>query len=272
MLGTRTWGVGALLLLPCASSLAAQAVMMGTAIEDSTRRPIAGVEVILEGTKKQTTTDGSGRFLLNDLPTGNKVVLFRFVGYRPQRVRVMLNKTDTTRVEAVLVSDRVRLEPIVVTGAPDRPRGIGREAFEERRKLGFGKFMDTTELRHRGYARMSDVLASMGVYMIQHQDKVSDGARGPLEMRAASTRRSGLDLAGPSPCWMGVILDGVTLYKAVSTGTVSNFPPPDFRKDFSIDNMEAIEVYRSASEVPMEFGGNSASCGVIVLWTTRGKR
>jgi hypothetical protein len=35
--------------------------------------------------------------------------------------------------------------------------------------------------------------------------------------------------------------------------------------------MEAIEVYRSASEVPIEFGGNSASCGVIVLWTTRGK-
>jgi hypothetical protein len=112
----------------------------------------------------------------------------------------------------------------------------------------------------------------MGVYMIQHQDKVSDGARGPLEMRAASTRRSGLDLAGPSPCWMGVILDGVTLYKAVSTGHVSSFPPPDFRKDFQVDNIEAIEVYRSASEVPMEFGGNSASCGVIVLWTTRGRR
>ena len=268
MLGTRGWGVGALLLLPFASSLTAQAVMMGTAIEDSTRRPLVGVEVILEGTKKQTTTDGSGRFLLTDLPTGNKVVLFRSVGYRPQRVRVMLNKTDTTRIEAVLVSDRVRLEPIVVTGAPDRPRGLGREAFEERRKLGFGKFMDTTELRHRGYARMADVLSSMGVYMIQHQE----GGRGPLEMRAASTRRSGLEHPGPSPCWMGVILDGVTLYKAVSTGTVSNFPPPDFRKDFSVDNIEAIEVYRSASEVPMEFGGNSASCGVIVLWTTRGLR
>jgi TonB-dependent starch-binding outer membrane protein SusC len=253
--------VGALLLLPFASALTAQAVMMGTAIEDSTRRPLAGVEVILEGTKKQTTTDGSGRFLLNDLPTGNKVILFRSVGYRPQRVRVMLNKNDTTRVEAVLISDRVRLEPIVVTGAPDRPRGIGREAFEERRRLGFGKFIDTTELRHRGYTRMSDVLASLGVHIIQHQEG------NVLEMRAASSRR-----LGQVPCWMGVILDGVTLYKAVATGTVSNFPPPDFRKDFSVDNIEAIEVYRSASEVPMEFGGNSASCGVIVLWTTRGKR
>lgn len=255
--------MGALLLLPFAPSLTAQAVMMGRVIEDSTRRPLAGVEVILEGTKKQTTTDGAGRFLLNDLPTGNKVVLFRFVGYRPQRVRVILNQTDTTRVEAVLVSDRVRLEPIVVTGAPDRPRGLGREAFEERRRLGFGKFMDTTELRHRGYARMSDVLASMGVHMIQYQD---DYNRGRLEMRAASTRR-----LGQVPCWMGVILDGVTLYKAVSTGTVSNFPPPDFRRDFQVDYIEAIEVYRSASEVPIEFGGNSASCGVIVLWTTRGK-
>lgn len=264
--------MGALLLLPFAPSLTAQAVMLGTVIEDSTRRPLAGVEVILEGTKKQTTTDGSGRFLLNDLPTGNKVVFFRSVGYRPQRVRVMLNKTDTTRVEAVLVSDRVRLEPIVVTGSPARPRGLGREAFEERRRLGFGKFMDSTELRHRGYARMADVLSSMGVYMIQYQDKVDEISRGALEMRAASTRRSGLDVSGPSPCWMGVILDGITLYKGMATGTAARYPPPDFRKDFSVDNIEAIEVYRSAAEVPMEFGGSSASCGVIVLWTTRGMR
>lgn len=261
----------ALPLVLLASPLAAQAVLTGTAVEDSSRRPLAGVEVLLEGTKRQTTTDASGRFVLDGLPTGVKVVLFRYIGYRPLRVRVTLARSDTATAEAILVPDRVQLEPIVVTGSPNRPRGIGREAFEERRKLGFGKFIDSTELRRRNYARMSDVLSALGVYMIQHQEMVSEGQRGPLEMRAASSRRSGLDLAGPSPCWMGVILDGITLYRATSTGTVANIPPPDFRKDIEVSNLEAVEVYRSAAEVPIEFGGNSASCGVIVLWTKRGR-
>ena len=119
MLAGRVGGVGALLLLPFATSLTAQAVMMGTAIEDSTRRPLAGVEVILEGTKKQTTTDGSGRFLLNDLPTGDKVVLFRSVGYRPQRVRVMLKDSSDSRPSAVHAT-LVRVDPASTYRAPPR--------------------------------------------------------------------------------------------------------------------------------------------------------
>jgi hypothetical protein len=32
----------------------------------------------------------------------------------------------------------------------------------------------------------------------------------------------------------------------------------------------AMEVYRSPAEVPSEFHGPNAGCGVIVLWTRRG--
>ena len=31
-----------------------------------------------------------------------------------------------------------------------------------------------------------------------------------------------------------------------------------------------VEVYRSASEIPIEYGGPSAICGVMVLWPKRG--
>ncbi|HEX6942871.1 MAG TPA: hypothetical protein VF128_08070, partial [Gemmatimonadaceae bacterium] len=36
-----------------------------------------------------------------------------------------------------------------------------------------------------------------------------------------------------------------------------------------VDDIAAAEVYVSASSVPREFAGQSAACGVIVLW--RGK-
>jgi len=249
-----------------AAPLVAQAVLAGSVREDGTNRPLSGVEVLLEGTKKQAVTDGAGRYVLGDLPSGNRVVLFRFIGYRPSRVRVMLSKSDTVRADAILVSDKVQLDSIVVTGRPNAPRGIGREAFAERRRLGFGKFVDSTELRRSANVRLADVLSRLGVYMIQY------AAENGMETRAASSRRGGIEGAeGPLPCWMGVIYDGLVLYRAVSTGSHSGFPPPDFRKDFEVSNIEAIEVYRSAGEVPIEFGGSSASCGVIVLWSKRGK-
>jgi hypothetical protein len=243
--------------------LAAQAVLTGTVREDGTNRLLAGVEVLLEGTKRQTRTDDRGRYVLGELPSGNRVALFRLIGYRPVRVRVILAKADTVRADAMMVPDKVQLDPIVVTGRPDAPRGIGREAFAERRRLGFGKFVDSTELARSANARLSDVLARLGVLIVQFS-----GDHG-LEMRAASTRRGGH--SGSVPCWMGVIYDDLVLYRAVSTGTVSTFPPPDFRRDFEVSNIEAIEVYRSAGEVPIEFGGSTASCGVIVMWSKRGR-
>jgi hypothetical protein len=244
--------------------LAAQGAVTGTVREDGSNRPLAGVEVLLEGSKKVTQTNEAGQFTLTDLPTGNKVVLFRSIGFRPSRVRVIVRKNETVTADAILVSEGVRLDPLVVTGRPDAPRGIGgRESFEERRRLGFGKFMDSTELRRAGGVRISDVLTRLGISMYEVRGDAG------LQLHAASSRRGGHST--DVPCYMGVIYDGITLYKAVSTGGIPPYPPPDFRKDFEIDNIESIEVYRGAGEVPLEFGGPAASCGVVVLWSKRGR-
>ena len=50
-------------------------------------------------------------------------------------------------------------------------------------------------------------------------------------------------------------------------------PEPELDDVVRPDDIEAIEVYRSASQVPAEFGGNSmfTRCGVIVIWTRRGR-
>jgi hypothetical protein len=35
-------------------------------------------------------------------------------------------------------------------------------------------------------------------------------------------------------------------------------------------DLAGIEVYRSAAEIPIQFGGPNSRCGVIVMWNKRG--
>ena len=125
-----------------AAPLAAQAVMIGTVRDDSTGRPMAGVEVLIERTRRLTVTDAEGRYVLEEVPTGARIALFRLFGFRPVRLRLQIARGDTVKADATMIRESAQpLAPVEVTGAT--PRGIGREAFEERRRLGFGDFIDS---------------------------------------------------------------------------------------------------------------------------------
>lgn len=40
-------------------------------------------------------------------------------------------------------------------------------------------------------------------------------------------------------------------------------------QSFSVASLEAVEFYRTGSEVPQQFGGSNANCGALLLWTRR---
>jgi len=225
--------------------LAAQSVLTGAVMDDSTSRPIPGVEAVLEGGDRRVTTDNAGRFSL-EMPSGTRIVLFRLIGYRPVRVRARIGKDDTLRFDFRMTREGVQLDPIEVTANREPP--IGRGGFTERRRLGFGKFLDSVPLRRAGGRRLSEVLRSIGVRIVL--DRNSAFAASPI-------RGAG--------CWVNVILDGVTIFRADR-----HDEPPDLAQEFRTESLESIEYYRSPAEVPIEFGGANADCGVLVLWTRRG--
>jgi hypothetical protein len=260
--------VTALFLSP---SLHGQGALTGT-VRDSAGRPLAGVEVVLEDSDRQTQTDQSGRYLLGNLPLGAHSALFRLVGYRPIRLHVQLTRADTIRTDLQMLRSEVQeLEPVEVTARPPRPRGIGREGFEERRALGFGRFFDSTDMRKAEHRRLSDVLQGVrGLSVVRYRDCTTPpGGRrlcGPVEMRAAGARGQVATFRGRGSeyCWMSIVLDGAVLY---SSGSLS--PPPDLSRDLHPAELDAVEVYTSSAQVPQEFGGAAAACGVILLWSRR---
>jgi hypothetical protein len=60
---------------------------------------------------------------------------------------------------------------------------------------------------------------------------------------------------------MSVYLDGALYYSNAAPG-----PPLDLSR-MNILNFQALEVYRSPAEMPVEYNATGSGCGVILLWT-----
>ncbi|HEV8598045.1 MAG TPA: carboxypeptidase-like regulatory domain-containing protein [Gemmatimonadales bacterium] len=230
-----------------ATPLTAQAVLSG-AVQDTARKSLEGVEVIHEKSTRRATTDNSGRFLLDSLPAGNDYFLMRLIGFKPVRFRARLGKGDTVRVMATLAPLGVRLDPVVVVADAKRPRGGGYDAFEERRSLGLGKFIDSTEMRRSEHLRLGDLLRRH-VPGIEVKEVFGRGGQG---RRTKAFNRNTL-----LPCELTVFLNGIRI------------PDPDL-KAFDPASLQAAEIYRNQGEIPMEYGGRGQECGVILLWSRRG--
>lgn len=254
-------------LLVVSSPVSGQAVLTGLVREDATGRLLSGVEVLVEGSSRSAVSDKAGEYAFKSVPGGLQIVLFRSVGFRPFRIRVELGEGAVTRLDASLVPFAVRLDPLEVTGEVKQPRGMGREAFEERRRLGFGKFIDSLELRRSEDRRLSDLLrAHNGILISQN--------------RYAASARTG--------CYMQIIYDEQSVYspatftppQPVSVGTNPRGarsasrpmpqPTPIDINTFQVAGLDAVEIYRSLSDTPLQFGGAAAGCGTVVLWSRRG--
>jgi hypothetical protein len=230
----------ALALVPGAGH--AQAVLVGRTISDSSRDPISGAQVVVEKLRRETQSDADGRFTLASLDWGVHDVLIRKVGYRPVKLQLMVASNDTVRVDVKLRTSAVELPPLEVTASTVPP---GMEDFARRRLAGWGTFFDSKQLRQNEARRLSDML--FGVRGVR---TVSRGFRTYL----VSTR---------SNCPMAVWLDGVQIY-----GAGLRRPVPDIN-DFSISQLDGVEVYSGPAETPAELAGRG-SCGAVALWTRRG--
>ncbi|HEX9164452.1 MAG TPA: carboxypeptidase regulatory-like domain-containing protein, partial [Gemmatimonadales bacterium] len=212
-------------------------VLAGVVREDSTGRPIQGVEVLVEGTTARGVTNEAGRYLVTGAAPGRVTLRFRLIGYRPARQPVALVAGDTTWASERLIPSAVVLPDVEVTAeAPPAPRGVGIESFEERRRLGFGAFIDSTALARRESLRLGDVLAQVNGITVQRQG---------TQAIALSNRQVG---NSGERCPMAIWLDGVRIFApdapamASALGGASPASGPPDLNFLLVHQMAAIEV------------------------------
>lgn len=253
--------LGTFLAGSAASPLGAQTVVRGGVVDESTRQPVAAVELVVQDRVVATTAE-DGLFLIRDLSRGIHVIVFRKIGYRPVALRAVLARGDTIERVVELGRSAVELAPIEVVASKYPP---GMERFAERRVRGRGTFWDAGVLRVSEHRRLAEMLTQVnGVRPIFQRDRT-----------VAVTRRGGGGLSmsgGETACYMAVWVDGVQVFAPTALGPRRG---PDGKDavpdldDFKIVELEAVEVYPGPATLPPELSGTGGNCGAIVLWTRR---
>ncbi len=234
-------------------------------VVDTTGAGLAAVEVALAEAGRRTVTDEAGRYQVRDVPPGRYQVVFRRIGYQPLTVfRSFLR--DTVVLDAQLAAEAFVLPELETKARGPEEVPVKLREWARRREFnGGGKFWDDSLLRTQEYRRLPEVLQSVsGVRIIRAQGgrflATAGGRAGVSLGRNSGDPRGDLSKA-PKACYATIFLDGVRL---AFTGT-----PPNL-DDIPIDQIAAMEFYRSASEMPVELNSPGSICGVLAIWTRVG--
>ena len=249
-----------------AQGVSAQHVVQGRVV-DTTDAGLPGVEVVLSSLSKSVLTDSSGRFRLTNVAGGPRRILVRKIGYQPLDVMRTL-MADTVTIEVRMAPMDVVLPTIEVRarGMTAVPKKL--EQWAARRENGRGTFFDDAFLRDNENRALRDILRRVqGIHLVRFDDRAGvAAASGTARNRNLSFARPSLAeqearKGTPLACYMAVYLDGAMIWNPNSMSR-----PPNL-DDFPLNQMAAIEVYRTAAEIPPEFNAMGSDCGVLSMWT-----
>lgn len=239
--------LGAVAIATIAHAAAAQvtAGVLGLVTDKSTGAPVIGALVTaLEG-GRMTQTDSSGRFRLAGLRAGPTELTIHAPGF--PRTQLPVNLVAGATIERKIALDSTasrRVEeaqslPAVAVTAPAKPN-YRLADFERRRLNGRGQYMTEDEIIKSGAYTVPDAVKNMRGVLYE-----CGGGECFVHMARA-----------PMRCLPEFIVDGQVMN--------------DFGPTTPIRDIIGLEVYTGPSEVPGEYAGRYAGCGVIVLWTRSG--
>jgi hypothetical protein len=197
--------------------------------------PLAGARVAIVGDSLYAVSDTGGAFRLGAQPSGTRLLEVRRVGFAVQQLEMELRPGTPASVAVTLVPNAPVLDTVRVTA---RAGGASEAAgFEERRRVGIGYFLGRDAIEQRGFVGTAELLR---------------GAPG-MTVRIAATSQSVRWTRAGLSCSPILYLDGSRSDLAAAPHS------PD---------VEGIEVY-SRGEAPSRYGGATATCAVVLIWTRR---
>lgn len=206
-------------------------------------KPLAGAQLMVWGSGITTTSGDDGRFRISSLPAGTQTVEVRYVGYSPERVTVDLTSGRTVSITIAMSQRADVLDAVTVYGQTQLDRDLA--GFNQRRKLGFGRFITRADIEKKRPLRFTDLLRSTpGLRIVP---------TGGMDYTIVAAHGS---IAGGA-CRPLIYINGALL--ANGEGIDMMVEP---------NEIAAVEIYNGVGETPPQFrGGTKGECGSIAIWT-----
>jgi Carboxypeptidase regulatory-like domain len=205
--------------------------------------PLAGARVSVDG-RPRGETDAEGRVRVEALAPGWHALKVAMLGWRPAAPEVMVPARAELALAVALEPQPVPIGVVKADGAG--PPGLA-GFYDRLRRDARGRTLSGGDLRPRGVDRPSDILRRFP------EVEVIEGPHGRMVRfrRTFAAIRDGVGFRPPD-CAPAYYVDGVPF----------RLDSPDL---FHLRDLEGIELY--PGNVPPEYGGSRASCGVVALWT-----
>ena len=242
----RSWACCLVIAVTVPAALRSQvpgATLTGRVVQKGdTSNAVRGAQVILGSNSWHVVTDSSGSYLLGGIPVGVHHVVVRALGFRPVEFSVALHDgiQSLEDIQLDAAPGVQELAPVAIAAPAATAVSYRLVDFERRRQTGRGHYLDDSQIKQSGASRLSDLMRGM---------------RGVTEHCAGNGCTIQMVRARPG-CYPDYIVDGR--------------PDNMFGSSTPIRDIVALEVYTGPSDVPGEFAGRSAGCGVVVIWTRAG--
>jgi hypothetical protein len=202
---------------------------------------LANARAVLD-TSREVRTDSAGRFRFTDVAAGRHTLSVLSLGMTPYSVNVIVAANDTLDFEVVLVKSVV-LDSVIVEGSTVRQEIA--KGYEDRKRVGLGKFMDSSEVRKFAYVHQA-LLFIPGVKASSNNARMKGGIFFS-------------DAMGIS-CRPNIWIDRQNW--GTDQGVLGMIRP---------DDVAGVEVYARSILIPNEFmaTGFDKGCGALVIWTKR---
>ncbi|MDQ8162388.1 MAG: carboxypeptidase-like regulatory domain-containing protein [Gemmatimonadota bacterium] len=247
------WTVAGALVLAggvLTAPLAAQtATLRGRILDAVSGAPLRGATVAATTTGASAQTDSAGRYRLDGLKVGIHKFLVTATGYNRGAVTLAFAAREVMERDllldptgVVLADDSVAAQTLP-TVPVTAPMSAGRRFadFERRRLTGRGQYLTRAQLEEGRFNSLQDAMRPLrGIrYSCAGSFCAVQMARAPM---------------GCSPEYI-----------------VDEREDNAFGPLVPVRDIQAVEVYTGAADVPGEFAGANAGCGVIVIWTANGR-
>lgn len=239
-------------LLSTLATWAQNRVVTGKVTSQEDGMGMPGINVVLKGTQRGTSTNASGEYSL-EVSGANPILVFSFVGYNVEEVpvngRSIVNVTVTPSTE--------NLQEVVVTAL-----GIQRE----KRSLGYS--VGTVEGKELTNVPQENVLNALSgrVAGVQINQTSGPGSSVSVIIRGATSLSS-----DNQPLF---VIDGVPVSNSLNNlrqmGDRNNVDYGNAISDINPDDIESVSVLKGPSAAALY--GSRAGNGVILITTKSGKK